>query len=364
MPPSTSGSLVAATLVAGVLVTLLLARRRRRRVLAEYRSQVEGRPWYKTVAVTDQTALHGGGADGEVVRGLHLGAPDTIPESLVRLRWSGTEFEPVAEALLKPHIQYSLLAFAWLDEGFRGLPEGRAALVGVAGGSLLHFWRECVPGGASLDVDAVELDGAVLAAARAHLGLRSCEPPRGRVALHVKDGRDFLRDAEDESYDLLVIDLDMGALVDQPTDGAAAEAAAAGGASDRGTDDDAAARRRRLTAPRAPDPTRDMYRVLSSRGVLVVNEYSEEGPARRLESSLRLVRLLRRFFPQVHQIRTTTHHNTMLLAPAAKAMACDAAQLAERASRAARALGLGGIDAGELLRRLPPNRHQVYAHDV
>ena len=66
-------------------------------------------------------------------------------ESLVRLRWSGTEFEPVAEALLKPHIQYSLLAFAWLDEGFRGLPEGRAALVGVAGGirfeGLMAIWR-------------------------------------------------------------------------------------------------------------------------------------------------------------------------------------------------------------------------------
>ena len=56
--------------------------------------------------------------------------------------------------------------------GVSGHFEGsRAALVGVAGGSLLHFWRECVPGGSTLEVDAVEIDGAVLEAARAHLGM-------------------------------------------------------------------------------------------------------------------------------------------------------------------------------------------------
>ena len=256
------------TVVLGSLATavvLVLWRRLRassQRVVAVYRSQVTGRAWYKQITVTER------GSGREVVRGLHLGDPTNTPESLVRLRvgGDGSDCEVVAEALLKPHVQFSLLAFAWLPDGF---PSGsRAALVGVAGGSLLHFWRECVPGGAGLAVDAVEIDGAVLDAARAHLELSACEPPRGNVTFHVQDGRDFLRDAEDESYDLLVVDLDMGALADLPPSSATAKRSG-----------------RAVEA----DPTRDMYRVLSSSGVLVVNEYSEDAPSRRLESTIRLV---------------------------------------------------------------------------
>ena len=114
------------------------------------------------------------------------------------------------------------------------------------------------------------------------------------------------------------------------------------------------------------DPTRDMYRVLSSRGVLVINEYSEEPPSKRLQSSLRTVRLLRRFFPSVHQIRTTTDHNTMYLACVdGDGGACtdgeSAAGLFRRAARVSQALGLGGVDLAALLQCLPPNRHQVFS---
>ena len=117
-------------------------------------------------------------------------------------------------------------------------------------------------------------------------------------------------------------------------------------------------RKRALAARLKPDPVRDMYRVLSSRGVLVVNEYREDTPSERLKQSLRLARSLRRFFPQVHVVRTTTHHNVMMLAPVERAAGCDdASALAARAGK----LHLGGIDMQALVFALPPNRHQVYA---
>ena len=119
---------------------------------------------------------------------------------------------------------------------------------------------------------------------------------------------------------------------------------------------------KRLSPP-APDPTRDMYRVLREDGVLVINEYSEEAPSKRLESSLRLVRLLRRFFPEVHVLRTNTNHNTMILAPVTKSSLSstpDLAALAKRASACCAHLGMGGVDLGALVRAMPPNRYQVY----
>ena len=337
--------------VAAVVVVVEWRRRRARsvpRTLAIYESNVTDRPWYKEITVCELTkGLH------EVTRQLHLGNGGTIPESIVAMKRDGfgCEWLPIAARLMKPHLHYSLLAFAWLHKGFEppaDEPGGcaRAALIGVAGGSLLHFWTECVPGGReSLAVDAVELDGAVLRAARDHLGLRRLDD---RVTFHETDGAAFLRDAEDEVYDLLVVDLDIGALVPADTAHAGAPPSAPQG--------------RKAALPSRDDPTRDMYRVLSSRGVLVINEYSEEAPSKRLESTLRLVRLLRRFFPEVHQLRTTTHHNTMLIAAVSPdARACRSTEeLVSRAARCSAELGLGGIDLGALVEGLPPNRHQVY----
>ena len=141
---------------AGICVVVYIARRRRRvaRVLAAYDSEVTTRPWYNKVYVTDCSAEHGSMA--LAIRGLHLGDAANPPESIVALKRgdSPTSLVPDASVILKPHIRYSLLAFAWLDQGFPS--NGRAALVGVAGGSLLHFWQQCVPGGADLQIDAVE----------------------------------------------------------------------------------------------------------------------------------------------------------------------------------------------------------------
>ena len=101
----------------------------------------------------------------------------------------------------------------------------------------------------------------------------------GRVALHQADGVAFLAAAEDEVYDVLMIDLDMGSLF-RAGEGARAARQAA----------------------------RDVYRVLSERGLLIVNEYSESAAHERIEAMLRSVRALRHHFAEVHVVRTTPHN--------------------------------------------------------
>ena len=89
------------------------------------------------------------------------------------------------------------------------------------------------------------------------------------------------------------------------------------------------------------------------------------------------MRQLRRFFPEVHVLRTNTNHNTMIIAPVtptkparvfkkgAAAISAtaphDISALAERASRCGAHLGKGGIDLPGLVRGLPANRYQVYS---
>lgn len=364
----------AAAVAAALAATLWLLRTRRqlaagRRIIARYGTRVVGRPWYREVIVTEEAVPE---RDGSVLRSMHLGSDDNVPESMMVMRPSpidGDALRPVASALLKPHLQYSLLAFVWLGDGFPAADEdgARAALVGVAGGSLLHFWRECVPGGAQLPVDAVELDEAVLTAARDHCGLRHIEPPSGHVHVQAADGAQFLREAEDEAYCLLVVDLDVGNLMPNPTK--ASEAAGGGADGGAGAGGGSGAGSRAVAARKAalaqPDPIRDMYRVLDSKGVLVINEYREEpDPAERMRVTLATVRALRRYFPRVYVLRTNTQHNTMYLAPADGrcAAACDSLEALVEAARATAArLGLGGIDLGALVEQLPANRYQCYS---
>ena len=342
-----TGVVVGVAAAVAVALALHRARRLRRRVppedairsagrqpvLATLPTEVEGRPWYRAVVVTDCSALCGC-ARSERVVALHLGSADNPPESLVRLRRAGGEWEPVPGELLKRYAKFSLLAFTWLPAFCEG---SRALLVGLGGGSLVHFWGECVDGGASLRVDAVEIDGAVLAAARAHLGLSRAEAS-GRVRCHVADGAAFLREADDETYDLLMVDLDMGSLLPaQPAAGADAGADAG------------------LARRRAPDVARDMYRVLTDRGVLALNEYSEDPKHVRLQKTLQAVRRLRRFFPEVHVVRATPC-NTLFFAPVQRSASPDTF-LAETAASTP---PVGGVDLGALLATLPPSRCQVY----
>ena len=279
---------LAGLLVPALLYVIVLRRRRRLlapRILARIPCEVSGRPWYTHVVVTELST------DGEAtVRGLHFGSASNPPESVVRLVATNSGLQPVASALDKAYAPFALLSFALMPGGGFA-PNTRACLVGVAGGSLLHAWLGCVPGGASLHVDAVELDGAVLRAAREHLGLGCCEAT-GRVAIHQGDGAAFVAAADDEVYDMLMLDLD-----------GISSSAWSTCSSGHGLLDEAAARA----------AYRQAYRVLSERGILVVNEYSESAAHERLEGMLRSVRMLRQHFAEVHVLRTTAQ-NLMYIA--------------------------------------------------
>ena len=110
-----------------------------------------------------------------------------------------------------------------------------------------------------------------------------------------------------------------------------------------------------------------MYRVLDEGGVLVINEYSEAPPSERLKSSLKLVRLLRRFFPEVHVLRTTAH-NVMYVATVErvprKLDAPAGATPFQRLCAAADAIRFVGgleLDLGRRLRQVPENRYTRYS---
>lgn len=321
--------LPAAIATAAVLVYFHRRRRRANRgqltIVATLPTEVCDRPWYKQVVVTETPT----GDINTTVRGLHLGSAQNPPESLVQLQWRGGEWTPVAGALLKDYAAFALLPFALLpDRGFAS--DSRACLIGLAGGSLLHAWLHCVLGGDSCRIDAVELDPAVLRAARAHLGLSCCERT-GRVALHAIDGAAFLGAAEDECYDVLMIDLDMGSLLSRE----------------------------------GPRPARTLYRVMSERGVCIVNEYSEDAVHERLGSVLRNVRALREYFAEVHVLRTTSH-NVMYVATVERVELDGAAGASpfQRLCAAADAIRFVGgleLDLGHRLRQVPENRYTRYS---
>ncbi|KAL3907205.1 MAG: hypothetical protein SGPRY_010259 [Prymnesium sp.] len=188
-------------------------------LLATWPTAVSDRPWYSQLLLTDLSAACGCRQGQERLLGVHLGSEHNPPESLVLQRWEeggreeggreGGRWEVVAEVLLKRYAQFSLLAFAWIPRFREG---SRALLLGLGGGSLVHYWMKCVPGGEEIYVDAVEIDGAMVKLARQYLGFGSCEVG-GRAHVHQADALDFLLSVEEESYDLIFCDLDMGMLL-------------------------------------------------------------------------------------------------------------------------------------------------------
>lgn len=83
---------------------------------------------------------------------------------------------------------------------FTWKPEPRRILVvGLGGGTLPMFMRRHLP---ESDIDAIELDPAVVEVARSHFGFRD----DARLKAHVGDGRRWIERARGGRYDLIVID--------------------------------------------------------------------------------------------------------------------------------------------------------------
>jgi spermidine synthase len=94
------------------------------------------------------------------------------------------------------------LAFAYvrhLTAAFALTPRPhRVLFVGLGGGTLPMFLRRHLP---EAHIDIVELDPAVLACARGHLGFA----PDNRMTVHLADGRAFL-EASEQRWDLIILD--------------------------------------------------------------------------------------------------------------------------------------------------------------
>ena len=166
----------------------------------------------------------------------------------------------------------------------------------------------------------------------------------GHVTCHVADGASFLRACPAETYDLLVLDLDLGAVLGAELQGSGGLGA---GARDGAGLQQAAGQRLAALA--------DLRRVLRPRGVLLVNEYCDgDGEPRRIDRDA--AALLAAGFPEVHAFQATGR-NHLLLAP--KAGSTDPDGLVALAAARSRRVRIG-VDAAALLSAISAKQHRVF----
>lgn len=125
--------------------------------------------------------------DEALCRSLHFGSEPKQSSMLLR--------DPLYLALTYTRAMAAALLFAPAPK--------RALLIGLGGGSLakflLHYYPDC-------QVEVVEMRQHVVQVAHSHFKL----PEDPRLTVHIGDGGNFVRNAEAESYDLLLIDAFLG----------------------------------------------------------------------------------------------------------------------------------------------------------
>ena len=77
--------------------------------------------------------------------------------------------------------------------------DARILFVGLGGGAMPMFVRQVTPGA---EIDVVEIDPLIVELAQSHFGFR----PDSLLRVHTGDGRAFIENATDASYDLVVLD--------------------------------------------------------------------------------------------------------------------------------------------------------------
>ncbi|MEO1751901.1 hypothetical protein [Thiofaba sp. EF100] len=92
------------------------------------------------------------------------------------------------------YLRYMLLTLLWKPK------PRRALILGMGGGALARSLLAAFP---KLEIDAIELRPAVVRAAREALGL----PEDPRLAVHIMDAAEFVRNAPASHYDLILTDL-------------------------------------------------------------------------------------------------------------------------------------------------------------
>ncbi len=122
-------------------------------------------------------------ADSRGVRSLYFG--DGVMQSCLQLGRPS--------ALLMDYSQAMMTALV-----FRRRPES-ILLIGLGGGSLLHFLLQACP---ASSIDVVEISGEVIRLAQEYFYV---PPEGGRVAIFRSAGEDFIRET-DRRYDLILVD--------------------------------------------------------------------------------------------------------------------------------------------------------------
>lgn len=211
----------------------------------------------------------------------------------------------------KPYAKYTVLGLVLAGVDGRSAPAAAdgasslsALMIGLGGGSLVHFWRRVMPG---CTIDAVEISWAVISAAREFFDVAECAAGRTRVI--EGDGAEFIASAHDAAYRIVMCDLDVGTLVK----------------------DDSIQHLRRIVAPG---------------GVLVQNVFLEAKGARRLVLLGNVLQQLLAQFAEVHIVRTTPRNSMFVALPQASGL--STADAIARSSALCAALQLP-FDLGQLL---------------
>ena len=97
------------------------------------------------------------------------------------------------------YVRYALLGLAYHP---LGRPR-RVLMVGLGGGTFTTLIHRALP---DVTIDVVEIDPVVVAAARAHFGLRE----DGRYQVHVADAADWMTRAPPQTYDYVLLDAYAG----------------------------------------------------------------------------------------------------------------------------------------------------------
>ena len=127
------------------------------------------------------------------------GSIEVVEDGAVRSLHFGTAARQSAMSLYEP--DYLLLSYtrAMVTPLLFVEPPSRVLLVGLGGGSLAKFLLRHYP---DCRIDAVELRPEVVKAARDHFGL----PESDNLEVVVGDGTEFLTQADEACYDLVLID--------------------------------------------------------------------------------------------------------------------------------------------------------------
>lgn len=204
-------------------------------------------------------------------------------------------------AFTKPYAAWTSLGFAlvpWMEEG----SEVRGLMIGLGGGSLVHFWRKLLP---CIALDVVEISPEVVAAARDHFGITA----GGGLAVHCEDGADFVAAAPANAYRIAMCDLDVGTL----------------------------------------DAHCAQFRhALSDDGVLMMNIFLEVAGARRLLHLSRALQAVLEHFEEAHIVRTGPRNSMIVALPRATGLDREGvgARAAALCARAQLPFDLAGLVAG------------------